>query len=152
LLASGGPAGEVRLWEIQKSQPATCVAIIAGHTSRVRGLAFSPDGTTLASASWDRTVKLWDVASGSLLQTLTGHTDRVNKVAWSPDGRIVASCGFDNVTWGPSGELLVSGGSDGTLRWWNVQSGECVRVRGASGGDPFAQEKSRWPQAGQLWG
>ncbi len=98
LLASGSPAGQIRLWEIpgsRQSQPATCVAIIAGHSNRVRGLAFSPDGSTLASSSWDRTVKLWDVASGSLLQTLTGHTDRVNKVAWSPDGRILASCGFD---------------------------------------------------------
>src|SRR5438876_3193599 len=131
--AAASKRGEVRVWE---EEGHTLRWNWQAHTDTTYALAFNPDGRTLASASWDRTVKLWDVASGSLLQTLTGHTDRVNKVAWSPDGRIVASCGFDNVTWGPSGELLVSGGSDGTLRWWNVQRGECVRVRGASSGIP----------------
>jgi transcriptional regulator with XRE-family HTH domain len=51
LLATGGPAGQIRLWEIQQTQPATCVAIIVGHTNRVRGLVFAPDGNTLASSS-----------------------------------------------------------------------------------------------------
>jgi WD40 repeat protein/transcriptional regulator with XRE-family HTH domain len=153
LLASGSPAGQIRLWEIQQTHPATCVAILAGHTNRVRGLAFAPDGNTLASSSWDRTVKLWDVASGCLLQTLTGHTDRVNKVAWSPDGRILASCGFDKTIWlwdveqgsyraalhghtagvnglafMPDSRILLTGSEDGTLRVWDVESGQCVRV------------------------
>jgi WD40 repeat protein len=63
------------------------------------GLAFSPDGTLLASASWDQTIKLWEMASGAVRQTLVGHTDRVQTVTWSPDGRTLASAGFDHTIW-----------------------------------------------------
>ncbi len=153
LLASGSSDGQIRLWEIQKTQPATCVEILAGHTNWVIGLAFAPDGSTLASASWDRTVKLWEVASGRCLQTLTGHTDRVNRVAWSPDGRILASGSRDQtirlwevdqgsyraalqghtadvygLAFTPDSRSLLSGSDDGTLRLWDVASGQCVRI------------------------
>src|SRR5579859_1397203 len=73
--------------------------LISGHTNWVTSLAFAPDGSTLASASWDQTVKLWEMTNGGLLQTLSGHTDRAFRVAWSPDGRTVASCGFDETIW-----------------------------------------------------
>ncbi|KAF2455214.1 hypothetical protein BDY21DRAFT_324439 [Lineolata rhizophorae] len=74
-----------------------------GHTAWVHAVAFSPDGWTVASGSWDETVKLWDPGSGSLLRTLEGHT------AFSPDGRTVASGSWDRTVklWDPgSGELL----------------------------------------------
>jgi WD40 repeat protein len=58
----------------------------------VLSVAFSPDGRLLASGSWDDgTIKLWDVATGSLVRTLSGHTGAVNSVAFSPDGRLLAS-------------------------------------------------------------
>ncbi len=99
LLATGDFDGQIRLWETQETGPATCVQTLVGHTNRVRGLAFAPDGHTLASASWDGTVKQWEVASGRCLQTLTGHTEQVNRVAWSPDGRTLASGGRDTTIW-----------------------------------------------------
>ena len=59
----GASTQHIRLWEMQETQPATSVQMLTGHTNLVLGLAFAPDGRTLASGSWDRTVKLWDVES-----------------------------------------------------------------------------------------
>ena len=57
-----------------------------GHRDAVACLSFSPDGKTLATGSYDRTVKLWDVRSGRARATLTGHTNWVFAVAFSDDG------------------------------------------------------------------
>ncbi|MBC1242316.1 PD40 domain-containing protein, partial [Nostoc sp. 2RC] len=67
-----------------------------GHSSRVNSVVFSPDGKTLASASDDKTIKLWDVSTSKAIKTLTGHSSRVNSVVFSPDGKTLASASDDN--------------------------------------------------------
>ena len=67
-----------------------------GHSNCVWSVSFSPDGTKVASGSYDETVKLWDVTSGECLQTLEGHSySSVNSVSFSPDSSKVASGSYD---------------------------------------------------------
>ncbi|WP_235112848.1 WD40 repeat domain-containing protein [Acaryochloris sp. 'Moss Beach'] len=82
---------------------------LEGHTNRVNALAYSPDGSTLATASSDKTVKLWS-KEGSLLTTLEGHTDVVNALAYSPDGSTLATASDDKTVklWSKEGSLLTT--------------------------------------------
>ena len=63
----------------------------SAHHDTVNGLSLSPDGKLLASASWDNTVRLWDVSSRRLVHTFVGHVDKVTSATFSPDGRLLAS-------------------------------------------------------------
>ena len=103
MLASAGDDAVVRLRDLASGR---LVGRLEGHADAVSCLAFSPDGSTLATGSYDRTVKLWDVATRSLKTTLTGHINWVFSVAFAPDGR-----------------SLASGGHDKTVRIWDVMSG-----------------------------
>ena len=67
LLATGDVQGCIRLWVVDATEPAICIAILSGHTGLVSEIAFAPNGSLLASASFDGTVRLWDVASRRLL-------------------------------------------------------------------------------------
>ena len=81
------------------------------HDSRVSSIAFSPNGKTLVSGSSDRTVRLWDVATGQLIRpSLHGHEAAVTSVAFSPDG-----------------QTIVSGSVDQTVRLWDVATGQLIR-------------------------
>jgi WD40 repeat protein len=68
---------------------------LAGHTDWVRSVAWSPDGTKIATASDDNTARVWSSSSGSTLLTLTGHSDSVQSIAWSPDGTKIATSSDD---------------------------------------------------------
>jgi tetratricopeptide (TPR) repeat protein len=69
-----------------------------GHSNYVMGVAFWPLGPTLASASWDHTVKLWDLRTGRETRTLHGHTGWIYAIAFSPDGSTLVSSSEDNTT------------------------------------------------------
>jgi WD40 repeat protein len=133
-------AGAVRLWD---SATGTEEHILTGHSDAVCGVAFSPDGTILASASADNTVRLWDVATGIALRIITGHTSDVFSVAFSPDGSLLATASRDwtvrlwetvtlsmvgtlaghtdsvtSVAFSPDGSLLASASQDRMVRLW----------------------------------
>jgi cytochrome c len=90
-IATAGEDGRIAIWRAGETKPAT---ILEGHQAPVVALALSPDGTTLASASWDHTLRLWPVAGGAP-RVLEGHQQNVNGVAFTPDGKSVVSAGYD---------------------------------------------------------
>ncbi|MEH2238130.1 nSTAND1 domain-containing NTPase, partial [Nostoc sp.] len=92
-----------------KENRAIEVNTLEGHSDVVISVAYSPNGQQLASASVDKTIKIWDVSSGQLLKTLTGHSDRVISVAYSPNG-----------------QQLASASGDKTIKIWDVSSGQLL--------------------------
>jgi len=116
------------------------------HAKELRRIAFNADGSLLASASADKTAKLWQVKDGELLQTFTGHKDVVNAVAFAPNDKILATASFDGqvglftigteqksfykphdgkdvnaITFDASGAKLLSTG-DEDVRLWNLKN------------------------------
>jgi WD40 repeat protein len=71
------------------------LVILHGHADIVAGAVYSADRQSIATASGDGTVKIWDAATGQEIATLPGHTGGVRAVAWSSDGRFIATAGAD---------------------------------------------------------
>ncbi|GAA2154817.1 hypothetical protein GCM10009760_54100 [Kitasatospora kazusensis] len=116
------------------TDPTKPVAHLSGHTAEIECLAFGPDGRTLASGSWDKTVRVWDVATGTTITTYRGHTDQVMAVAYSPDGR-----------------TLYSGGFDKTLRCWDLHTGKPMSVTASySGINDYVECLAVSPDGGTL--
>ena len=131
--------------------------LLMGHTDAVSSVAFSPDGTLLASSSYDSTIKVWDIRTGQVQKTLTSHKWRVYSVAFSPDGQTLATGGAHpentdvlqlwdfttgkrvktfkghservrSVTFSPDGGTLVSYSADNTLRFWESATGTSLHI------------------------
>jgi RNA polymerase sigma factor (sigma-70 family) len=125
---------------------------LQGHTGAVLGLASSPDGKMIATASADKSVKLWAVAAKKETTTFQGHTGEVTAVAFSPNGKLLASGSVDNsvLVWDiatgkqlnalightdavtavaitPDGKLLVSASKDQSARLWDIATGKEIR-------------------------
>ena len=142
----------IRLWDGVTGRE---VAVLRGHTVGPGVLAFSPDGSRLASGSPypDNSVRLWDAATGRPIAALHGHTNTVRSVAFSPDGQRLVSGSLDQTArlwdgvngqpvatlrghtdrlwdaiFSPDGRRVVTASADRTLRLWDATSGDLIAV------------------------
>ncbi|XP_045471970.1 F-box-like/WD repeat-containing protein TBL1XR1 [Harmonia axyridis] len=123
LLASCSDDMTLKIWSMKQD---TCVHDLQAHSKEIYTIKWSPTGPgtsnpnmnlILASASFDSTVRLWDVEKGACVHTLTKHTEPVYSVAFSPDGKFLASGSFDKC-----------------VHIWSTQSGQLVHSYKGTGG------------------
>jgi WD40 repeat protein len=125
------------------------IRTLAGHSDNVSGCTISPDGSFIVSASWDKTLKIWDAATGKERFALSGHADSICGCAISPDGSFIVSASADRTlkVWdastgkerltlaghnllvsgcaiSPDGSFIVSTSWDRTLNVWDAGTGE----------------------------
>jgi MoxR-like ATPase len=100
MTAAGCEDGSIRLWSLKARK----VSLLTGHEAGVNSVAWTPDGRKLASASADKTIKVWKIlgkGKPNLLQTIQAHYNAVNSIAWSQDGELLASAAHQTVkVWG----------------------------------------------------
>jgi WD40 repeat protein len=131
-------------------------ALVPLREQPVISVAFSPDGTRVLSGGYERTIKLWDAATGELIRTFKGHSDLVSSVAFSPDGGAHVLSGsrdhtiklwdaatgtlvrtfeghseeVTSVAFSPDGAHVLSGSSDATIKLWDIATGALIRTFG----------------------
>ncbi|MCK4344286.1 MAG: PD40 domain-containing protein, partial [Bacteroidales bacterium] len=127
--------------------------IIIPHESWITSVAFSPDGKTILTGSWDKTARLWDL-EGNEVQVFTGHEDGVKSSVFSPDGKTILTGSWDNtsrlwdldgnelqvfkghknsvisVAFSPDGKTILTGSYDKTARLWDLEGNELQIFKG----------------------
>ncbi|KAJ5636997.1 hypothetical protein N7490_006876 [Penicillium lividum] len=136
---------------VEEENWSPCLQTLEGHRDSVNSIAWSPDGSRLASASFDKTARIWDPATGQSISTLEGHSNGVTSIAWSPDGCRLASSsedktariwdpatgqsistlrghrnGVTSIAWSPDGSQLASASFDKTARIWDPTTGQTI--------------------------
>jgi WD40 repeat protein len=134
-----------RLLRVRKADTGEVIQTLSGHNNGISSLSFSPDGSQLASGSQDRTVKVWDIASGSELLSFAVGQGFPHQVIFSPDGKLLATCNglgvkvwnaktgavvmstqdFDNsdcLAFSPDSRYLATGGA--SVKIWDISSQE----------------------------
>jgi WD40 repeat protein len=144
--STAGEGHEVRVWRIGPGHNvSSSFSVTTRHDDVIQHLTFSPDGNLLASAGYNRLIKLWDLKAGKLLHVLKDHSDSVYSLSFSPDGTLLVSGGADRavkvwdvatgsrlytlgestdwvyaVAWAPDGKHLAAAGVDRSIRVWDV--------------------------------
>ncbi len=154
------------LWDINGK-----ARTILGHSDQIYRLAFSPNGKIVATASWDRSIKLWNAVDGKLIRTLDGkHNSWILGLNFSPDGKMLVSSSQDktakiwsvegnllytlidhkgdvnDVVFSPNGKIIASASSDQTIKLWNTDGMLLRTLRGHNGavyGVSFSPEGKR---------
>ncbi|MBZ0279545.1 MAG: TIR domain-containing protein [Anaerolineae bacterium] len=139
----------LQLWDVTTGE---ILHYFVGHTDRISGMAFSPDGQTAVSSSIDHSLILWDIESGEILHRFLEHLGNMYSVAFSPDGKTIISGSHEvlllwdvktgailrrfegghtsavySVAFSPDGQTIVSGSLDETIILWDVNSGEILQ-------------------------
>jgi WD40 repeat protein len=144
ITASGQPGvgGEVHIWNVANG---ASLATLAGHADAIYSLAVSPDGSVLASGSYDQKIILWDLPGRKKLRELEGHNGAVFSLAFRGDGKVLASASADRtiklwdvgsgkrldtrpeatkdqfaLLFTPDGQRLLAGGADNRVRFWQI--------------------------------
>ncbi|MBX7169057.1 MAG: serine/threonine protein kinase [Pirellulales bacterium] len=150
------------------------VKTLRGHQGSVYGVAYAPDGHTVASVGADAVVRIWDAANGDLLCALTGHEGEINSLAFSPDGQLLATASDDatvflwdikaqslhrkldepkhgvfGLAFSPDGRQLAACGKDKVIYLWDVAQGTLLAT--LSGHRDFVQSVAFSPDGGSLF-
>lgn len=148
-----------RTVNLREADTGQVIVAFNGHSSLIHSVAFSPDGKRLATGSADRTIKIWDIASGGCEATIKGHEGQIWSVAFSPDGKTLATCSDDftvrlwdiataseftsikdggtvqALSFAPEGKTLATGVfSNPIARLWDASSGQQLATLAGTAG------------------